>query len=163
MTGSLALALLLLGPGQAPTRPAPAAPSAPPPVAPPAPPQAPAAAAQPVEGDLWLVIYSVLPDRVADFEGVARQVREALAKSPDPVRQAQGRDLRIHRSALPNAEGRHMYFLQIPALTGDVDRSGFDVLIDAVLPAQATTLKKQLTSSLDPANPSGNTYLINLR
>jgi len=94
---------------------------------------------------------------------VARQVREALAKSPDPVRQAQGRDLRIHRSALPNAEGRHMYFLQIPALTGDVDRSGFDVLIDAVLPAQASTLKKQLASSLDPANPSGNTYLINLR
>jgi hypothetical protein len=162
MTASLAIALLLTGPGQAPATPPPAAPSPPVVAPPPARPQAPADAPS-VAGDVWLVIYSVLPDRVADFEGVARQVRDALAKSPDPVRQAQGRELRIHRSALPNAEGRHMYFLQIPALTGDVDRSGFDALIDAVLPAQATTLKKQLVSSLDPANPSGNTYLINLR
>ena len=59
--------------------------------------------------------------------------------------------------------GKVMYFLQIPALTGDADRSGFDVLIDALLPAQATALKLQLTASLDPTNPSGNTYLVNLR
>jgi hypothetical protein len=142
----------------APPRPAPVTPPPSPPVAPSAP-----AAPQPAPGDLWLVIYSVLPDRVADFEAVARQVRDAIAKSGDPVRQAQARDLRIHRSALPNAEGRHLYFLQIPAVTGDADRSGFDVLIDALLPAQATTLKTQLASSLDPSNPSGNTYLIQLR
>ena len=169
MTTSLSLALIvaLAGAGQAPPmRPAPAAPpTAPPPaptVAQPAP-AAPAGTTQAGPGDLWLVIYSVLPDRVGDFEAVARQVREALGTSADPVRQAQARDLRIHRSALPNAQGRHMYFLQIPALTGDADRSGFDVLIDAVLPAQATALKKQLASALDPANPSGNTYLISLR
>jgi hypothetical protein len=119
--------------------------------------------AQASPGDVWLVIYSVLPDRTADFEAIARQVREALAKSPDDVRRAQGRDLRVHRSALPNAEGRHMYFLQIPALRGDADRSGFDVLIDAVLPEQATALKKQLASSLDAGNPSGNTYLITVK
>lgn len=144
--------------------PAPAPPSSPPPAPSTQPAPAPAtAAARPAPGDLWLVIYSVLPDRAADFESVARQVREALAKSTDPVRQAQARDLRVHRSGLPNAEGRHMYFLQIPALTGDADRSGFDVLIDAVLPAQATALKQQLTTALDPKNPSGNTFLISVR
>lgn len=114
-------------------------------------------------GDLWLVIYSVQGDRVAEFEVVARQVRDALARSPQAVRQAQARDLRIHRSALPTLDGKVMYFLQVPALTGDADRSGFDVLIDAVLPEQATMLKKQLLSTLDPTNPSGNTYLINVR
>jgi len=114
-------------------------------------------------GDLWLVIYSVQGDRVAEFEVVARQVRDALARSPQAVRQAQARDLRIHRSALPTLDGKVMYFLQVPALTGDADRSGFDVLIDAVLPEQATALKKQLLATLDPTNPSGNTYLINLR
>jgi hypothetical protein len=134
------------------------------PAAPPVPPPPVAAATAAVApGDLWLVIYSVLPDRTGEFEAIARQVRDALAKSPQDVRQAQARDLRVHRSALPNVEGKVMYFLQIPALTGDADRSGFDVLIDAVLPEQASALKKQLASALDPTNPSGNTYLINVR
>lgn len=134
------------------------------PVAPAAPPQVPSApGSQSVAGDIWLVIYSVLPDRTAEFEGIAKQVREALAKNAQEVRQAQARDLRIHRSALPTPDGRVMYFLQIPALTGDADRSGFDVLVDAVLPEQATALKKQLASTLDQGNPSGNTYLINVR
>ncbi len=153
---SLALALAS---GQAPApQPIPAAPGRP---QVPAPTTTPAPAA--TMGDLWLVIYTVLPDKTTDFEAVARQVREALGKSADPVRQAQARDLRIHRSNLPNAEGRHLYFLQIPALTGDGDRSGFDALIDAVLPEQATALKARLTATLDPTNPSGNTYLISLR
>lgn len=136
-----------------------------PPIGPPPAPAPPGAAAspQPAVGDVWLVIYSVLPNRTADFEGVARQVREALARSPDEVRKAQARDLRIHRSALPNVDGRTMYFLQLPALRGDADRSGFDVLIDALLPDRATALKQQLTATLDPANPSGNTYLISVR
>lgn len=135
--------------------------------APAVPPAAPPAAADSATkigpGDLWLVIYSVLPDRTTQFEAVARQVREALARSPEDVRKAQARDLRIHRSALPSADGKVMYFLQIPALTGDADRSGFDVLIDAVLPEQASTLKKELQSALDPTNPSGNTFLISLK
>ena len=133
-------------------------------------PQAPATAPAPVPGgtqagpgDVWLVIYSVLPDKGPQFEALARQVRDALARSPQEVRQAQARELRIHRSALPAHDGKLMYFLQIAALTGDADRSGFDALIDAVLPEQATTLKKQLASTLDPSNPSGNTYLINVR
>ena len=140
------------------------APVLPPPVVPlPTAPASPAKAATSTAGDVWLVIYSVLPDRTAEFEGLAKQVREALVKSPQEIRQAQAREMRIHRSALPNADGKVMYFLQIPALTGDADRSGFDVLIDAVLPEQATTLKKQLLSTLDPTNPSGNTYLVNVR
>jgi hypothetical protein len=140
------------------------APALPPPVVPVPTVQAPpASAASSTAGDVWLVIYSVLPDRTTEFEGLAKQVREALVKSPQEIRQAQAREMRIHRSALPNADGKVMYFLQIPALTGDADRSGFDVLIEAVLPAQATALKKQLLSTLDPANPSGNTYLVNVK
>ena len=45
-----------------------------------------------------------------------------------------------------------MYFLQLPATNGDAERSGYDALIDAILPEQATALKKQLSSVLDPAN-----------
>lgn len=135
-----------------------------PPVTPVPAPAGPAPSAAPsTAGDLWLVIYSVLPNRTAEFEGIARQVREALERSKDDVRRAQARDLRVHRSALPNVDGRTMFFLQIPALLGDADRSGFDVLIDAVLPERATALKQQLTATLDPGNPSGNTYLISVR
>jgi hypothetical protein len=149
------LSVALGGSMQVPAAPAAPAPSAPAPSADPASRIAP--------GDLWLVIYSVLPDRTAQFEAVARQVREALASSSQDVRKAQARDLRVHRSALPSADGKVMYFLQIPALTGDADRSGFDVLIDAVLPEQASALKKQLQTALDPTNPSGNTFLISVK
>lgn len=153
MTASLALAALLLS--QAPAPQAPAGPGAPG--------STPASAPQSIEGDLWLVIYSVLPDHTDAFDGIARQVRAALAASPDEVRKAQARGLRIHKSMLPNAQGRILYFLQVPALTGDADRTGFDTLIDAVLPAQATALKTQLQAALDASNPSGNTYLVNIR
>ncbi len=153
---TLLLAATLFVGLQAPT---PAAP------APTAPAQAPAVAPAPpsTAGDLWLVIYSVLPGQDAEFESVAKLVRDAMGASQDEVRQAQARDLRIHKSAMPNADGKILYFLQIPALTGDADRSGFDILIQALLPAQATALKNRLTATLDPANPSGNTYLINVR
>ena len=155
MIASLLLGIVLATPAQQP-------------VAPPATPQtaAPAAADSSSRigpGDLWLVIYSVLPNRTTQFEALARQVRDALTRSTDDVRKAQARDLRIHKSALPSADGKVMYFLQIPALTGDADRSGFDVLIDAVLPEQASALKKELQASLDPTNPSGNTFLISVR
>ena len=159
MTLSLALALLVLG--------VPMQGGLPPVASPPAAPVVPALpAASAISGataDVWLVIYSVLPHRTAEFEDIARQVREALVASKDEVRRAQGRDLRIHRSALPNVDGRTLYFLQIPALLGDADRSGFDVLIESLLPQQATALKQQLATTLDPANPSGNTYLISVR
>ena len=151
MIPGLVLGMALALPVQTPVAP----PAVPPPVADPA--------SRIGPGDLWLVIYSVLPDRIVQFEAVARQVRDALARSPQDIRKAQARDLRIHRSALPSADGKVMYFLQIPALTGDADRSGFDVLIDAVLPEQASALKKELQSSLDPTNPSGNTFLISVR
>lgn len=111
----------------------------------------------------WLTIYSVLPDRTAMFEQVARDVREALRASTDPVRQAQGRALRIHRSSLPNADGHHLYFVQVPALAPDAERTGLDALIDVIGGDRATTLRQDLTASLNPRNPSGSTYLIGVR
>lgn len=152
-----ALVLLLAQPQAATTPPAAQGATQPPP---PAPAAASSTRPDPARADVWLVIYNVLPDRTTEFEALARQVRDALAASAADVRKAQARELRVYRSALPNAEGRAMYFLQVPALTGDADRTGLDVLIDAVLPEQATALKKQLASVLDPANPSGNALLL---
>lgn len=119
-------------------------------------------ASDPSKADVWLVIYSVLPDRTDEFEAIARRVRESMASSTSDVRKAQARALRVFRSALPNPAGRIVYFLQIPALTGDADRTGFDVLIDAVLPAEATALKTRLTATLDQSNPSGNALLYSI-
>ncbi|MCC6163836.1 MAG: hypothetical protein IT182_10875 [Acidobacteria bacterium] len=154
MTLLLAATLFLATQATLPAAPAPAS-SSQVPVTAPVPPS--------TEGDLWLVIYSVLPGQDTEFEAVARLVRDAMRASQDEVRQAQARNLRIHKSAMPNADGKVLYFLQIPALTGDADRSGFDILIESLLPAQATALKNRLTATLDPSNPSGNTYLINVR
>lgn len=111
----------------------------------------------------WLTIYSVLPDRVADFEQLTRELRRMLAASADPVRKAQARELRIHRSSLPNAEGRLMYFVQLSAWPADAERTGLDALIELVGGDRATMLREQLAATLDPRNPSGSTYLIDVR
>jgi hypothetical protein len=125
----------------------------------PALPAAPQAVA--VEPNVWLVIYNVRPDRAPAFEEVARQVREAMRRSNSELRRRQSTGLRLYRSALPNPEGNTVYFLHVPEFTGgDDDRTGFDVLIDAVLPEQATALKARLDEALDPRNPSGNTLML---
>lgn len=114
--------------------------------------------------DMWLVIYNVVPDKTADFERIAARVRAAMAASPVERRRLQAAGLRIHRSAIPSPDGQQVYFLQIPTEpANDADRTGLDVLIDAVLPAEATALKAQLVAALDPRNPSGNTLMLALR
>lgn len=114
--------------------------------------------------DIWLVIYNVQPAGTAEFEAVARRVHEAMRRSPVERRRQQAAGLRIHRSALPNPEGNVVYFLQVPTEVGsDADRTGFDVLIDAVLPAEATALRARLEAVLDPRNPTGNTLMIAIR
>lgn len=113
------------------------------------------------EPNVWLVIYNVRPDRAPAFEEVARQVREAMRRSTSELRRRQALGLRLYRSALPNAEGNTVYFLHVPEFTGgDDDRTGFDVLIDAVVPEQATALKARLDEALDARNPSGNTLML---
>ncbi len=130
---------------------------------PPAPaPQAQAAARE--LQDLWIVIYNVRPASTDDFEAVATRVRDALRESTDPYRRQQAAGLRIHKSALPSPEGNAMYFVQVPTQTGnEADRTGLDVLIDAVLPAEATALKQRLEAALDPRNPSGHTLMLAIR
>lgn len=111
--------------------------------------------------DLWIVIYNVRQAGTDDFEAVALRVRDALRASTDPHRRRQAEGLRIHRSAIPSPDGNAMYFVQIPTAAGDdTDRTGLDVLIDALLPAEATALKQQLEGALDPRNPSGHTLML---
>jgi len=166
LTVVCASALLLLAHGVAAAQ-APAQPTRP--VQTPATPKtpagtAPAPAADATLRDMWLVIYNVRPDKTADFEAVATRVRDALQRSTTPRRRQQAEGLRIHRSALPNPDGHVVYFVQIPTEpTSDADRTGLDVLVDAVLPAEATALKQQLTGALDPRNPSGNTLMLAVR
>jgi hypothetical protein len=114
--------------------------------------------------DVWLVIYNVQPARAADFEALATRVRDAMRKSDVPRRRQQAAGLRIHKSALPNPDGNAVYFVQIPTeRDNDADRTGLDVLIEDVLPAEATALVGRLTSTLDPRNPSGNTLMLAVR
>ncbi len=134
-------------------------PPVPSPVAPPG-----AAIADAAASDLWLVIYNVQPTRVGEFEAIARRVHQAMRQSPDERRRRQAAGLRIHRSALPNPDGNVVYFVQVPTEAGnDAERTGLDVLIDAVLPAEATALRTSLEAVLDPRNPSGNTLMLAVR
>ncbi len=124
-----------------------------------------ATAAAPTDlSDIWLVIYNVQPAGAAEFEAVALRVHAAMRASAVERRRIQAAGLRIHRSALPNPDGNLVYFVQVPTEAGnDADRTGLDVLIEAVLPAEATALQKRLDATLDPRNPSGNTLMIAVR
>jgi hypothetical protein len=156
-----AAAALTLAPATTPAH-AQAPPQSPPPTGMPAP--AAGTAATPELSDVWLVIYNVQPARAADFEALATRVREAMRTSDVPRRRQQAAGLRIHKSALPNPDGNAVYFVQIPTeRDNDADRTGLDVLIEGVLPAEATALVGRLTSTLDPRNPSGNTLMLAVR
>lgn len=111
--------------------------------------------------DIWLVIYNVLPARTADFEALALRVRGAMSANAAEHRRAQASLLRIYRSAVPNPDGNIVYFVQVPTRSGrDDDRTGLDVVIDDVLPAESTKLRTALQGMLEPNNPTGNTLML---
>ena len=135
---------------QTPATPAPATPAAPAAQAAPAVPNA-----RVFSGGAGLILYTIKPDKVTDFEMVLNKTKEALTKSDKPERKQQAASWRVYKSDTPAANGNVTYVMIIdPAIKG-ADYNVINVL-NEVFPTEIQALFKQYTdafaSGLIPIN-----------
>jgi hypothetical protein len=100
----------------------PATPADPPVTSPrPAAPAAPDASTLLFSGAVGIVIHPIKPDKVAEFEGVIRRLRDGLRASADPVRRQQAAGLRIFKAAEPGPAGAVLYLLIADPVVKEAD------------------------------------------
>jgi hypothetical protein len=115
---------------------APAAPAAQAPAA------APAPQARVFTGDVGFMYNIIKPDKTADFEMVIGKLKEALAKSDDPVHKQMAQGWRVLKNPEPMAQGgNYLYVFLIDPVVKDADYTVSRVLAKA-FPAEVQELFK---------------------
>jgi len=105
-----------------------------------APPAAPAQAAPPPQtrvftGDVGIMYNIIKPDKTADFEMVIGKLKEALAKSDDPVHKQMAQGWRVMKNPEPMAQGgNYLYVFLIDPVVKDADYTVSKVLAKAFRP-----------------------------
>ena len=107
--------------------------------------QAPAAAPAPqarvFTGDVGLMFNIVKPDKTADFEMVVGKLKEALAKSDDPVHKQMAQGWRVLKNPEPIQGGNYLYVFLVDPVVKDADYTVSRVLAKA-FPAEVQELFK---------------------
>jgi len=98
--------------------------------------QAPAAAPAPqarvFTGDVGIMYNIIKPDKTADFEMVIGKLKEALAKSEDPVHKQMAQGWRVIKNPEPMAQGgNYLYVFLIDPVVKDADYTVSRVLAKA--------------------------------
>lgn len=96
-------------------------------------------------------------DRVADFEFIIGRLREALAKSRDPVRQAQGKSLRVFRAMEPGPANSVLFVFVIDPAVKGADYTVSRVLAEA-FPSETEALWSKLRDAF-----AGGMYRVTLQ
>ncbi|MCU0249097.1 MAG: hypothetical protein MUE61_02725 [Vicinamibacterales bacterium] len=107
--------------------------------------QAPAAAPAPqarvFTGDVGLMFNIIKPDKTADFEMVVGKLKEALAKSDDPVHKQMAQGWRVLKNPEPIQGGNYLYVFLVDPVVKDADYTVSRVLAKA-FPAEVQELFK---------------------
>lgn len=82
-------------------------------------------------GDVALWTVAIKPDKTAAFEQIMTRVREALAKSADPVRQRQGAGWKVMKIEKPLPDGNIAYVHVISPVIHEADYTVMQILYDA--------------------------------
>ena len=143
-------------PGQpAAQQPPPGAPQQPSPVTPPGPVSAPVVPPPPLgartfTANTGMILQTVRPERVADFETVIGYLQAALEKSTDPAVRAQAQGWRVYKATELGPNSTVLYvFLIDPAVAG-ADYGLGRILADAY-PEKIQELWKLYTGALGPS------------
>jgi len=112
--------------------------------------QAPAAAPAPqarvFTGDVGLMFNVIKPDKTADFEMVVGKLKEALAKSDDPVHKQMAQGWRVLKNPEPIQGGNYLYVFLVDPVVKDADYTVSRVLAKA-FPAEVQELFKVYSAS----------------
>lgn len=92
---------------------------------------APAPQARVFTGDLGLMFNVIKPDKTADFEMVMGKLKEAFAKSDDPVHKQMAQGWRIIKNPEPIQGGNYLYVFLIDPVVKDADYTVSRVLAKA--------------------------------
>jgi hypothetical protein len=82
-------------------------------------------------GDVALWTVAIKPDKTAAFEQIMARVRDALAKSADPVRQRQAAGWKVIKIEKPMPDGNLAYVHVISPVVPDADYTVMQILYDA--------------------------------
>ena len=110
-------------------------------------PQAPAAAPAPApqarvfSGDVGIMFNVIKADKTADFEMVIGKLKEALAKSDDPVHKQMAAGWRVIKNPEPIQGGNYLYAFLIDPVVKDADYTVSRILAK-VFPTEVQELFK---------------------
>ena len=102
---------------------------------------APAPQARVFTGDVGLMFNVIKPDKTADFEMVIGKLKEALAKSDDPVHKQMAQGWRVIKNPEPIQGGNYLYVFLVDPVVKDADYTVSRVLAKA-FPAEVQELFK---------------------
>jgi hypothetical protein len=83
------------------------------------------------DGDTALWTMAIKPDKTADFERVMARMREALLKSPDPMRKQQAAGWKVMRMTQPLSDGSVAYVHIVHPVVKDADYTIMQTLYEA--------------------------------
>jgi hypothetical protein len=92
---------------------------------------APAPQARVFTGDVGLMFNVIKPDKTADFEMVVAKLKEALAKSDDPVHKQMAQGWRVLKNPEPIQGGNYLYVFLVDPVVKDADYTVSRVLAKA--------------------------------
>jgi hypothetical protein len=123
----------------------------------PAPPQPPAAQQQQAApglvfaSDAGMILNYIKADQTAVFEEVMAKIKEALAKSEDPVRKQQAAGWKVFKATEPGPNGASIYIFIMDPAVKDADYSMSKILVEA-FPTEARALWDRLTPAYAGSN-----------
>ena len=92
-------------------------------------------------GDVGIMFNVIKPDKTADFEMVIGKLKEALAKSDDPVHKQMAQGWRVIKNPEPIQGGNYLYVFLVDPVVKDADYTVSRVLAK-VFPAEVQELFK---------------------
>ena len=92
-------------------------------------------------GDVGLMFNVIKPDKTADFEMVMGKLKEAFAKSEDPVHKQMAQSFRVIKNPEPIQGGNYLYAFLVDPPVKDADYTVSKVLA-AAFPAEVQELFK---------------------
>jgi hypothetical protein len=102
---------------------------------------APAPQARVFTGDAGIMFNVIKPDKTADFEMVLGKLKEALAKSENPVRKQQAAGWRVYKQAEALPNGNILYVFFVDPSVKDADYTVSRILAE-VFPTEVQELFK---------------------
>jgi len=92
-------------------------------------------------GDVGIMFNVIKPDKTADFEMVIGKLKEALAKSDDPVHKQMAAGWRVIKNPEPIQGGNYLYAFLIDPVVKDADYT-LSRILAKVFPAEVQELFK---------------------